>query len=212
MGMSSPNQPPPKGIPAIETRYGGYRFRSRLEARWAVFFDSLDVDWDYEREGYDLGEAGWYLPDFWLPELGCWVEVKPSHPPDADTIRKAAALRDQEGSPVVIFSGPVRHGTWLCFAHDIGHACGGASEWSVRWFVCDCGKPKLSWGDGCHHIVNGSTWTGLPMWCTLKPFFRSDACGPGWSSCAGFGAEWIYRAVDMARGARFEYGEHGATI
>lgn len=25
----------------IETEYKGYRFRSRLEARWAVFFDTL---------------------------------------------------------------------------------------------------------------------------------------------------------------------------
>ncbi len=30
-------------IKAIETRYKGYRFRSRLEARWAVFFDALSV-------------------------------------------------------------------------------------------------------------------------------------------------------------------------
>jgi hypothetical protein len=29
-------------IKAIETSYKGYRFRSRLEARWAVFFDALD--------------------------------------------------------------------------------------------------------------------------------------------------------------------------
>ena len=28
-------------IKAIETVYNGYRFRSRLEARWAVFFDAL---------------------------------------------------------------------------------------------------------------------------------------------------------------------------
>jgi len=51
-------------IKAIETVYKGYRFRSRLEARWAVFFDALGIDWKYEHEGYDLGEMGWYLPDF----------------------------------------------------------------------------------------------------------------------------------------------------
>jgi hypothetical protein len=43
-------------IKAIETRYKGYRFRSRLEARWAVFFDALGVEWEYEKEGFDLGE------------------------------------------------------------------------------------------------------------------------------------------------------------
>ena len=28
-------------IQVIETAYKGYRFRSRLEARWAVFFDAI---------------------------------------------------------------------------------------------------------------------------------------------------------------------------
>jgi hypothetical protein len=65
------------GIKAIETRYKGYRFRSRLEARWAVFFDALGLRWEYEKEGYDLGEFGWYLPDFWLPDVKMWAEVKP---------------------------------------------------------------------------------------------------------------------------------------
>jgi len=40
---------------AIPTRYAGCHFRSRLEARWAVFFDRLGVAWQYEPEGYDLG-------------------------------------------------------------------------------------------------------------------------------------------------------------
>jgi len=38
-------------IAAIETRYRGYRFRCRLEARWAVFFDAAGVEWSYEDEG-----------------------------------------------------------------------------------------------------------------------------------------------------------------
>lgn len=44
-------------IRAIETKYKGYRFRSRLEARWAVFFDALGVQWEYEPEGFDLRDA-----------------------------------------------------------------------------------------------------------------------------------------------------------
>ena len=31
---------------AIETKYKGFRFRSRLEARWAVFFDALGIEWE----------------------------------------------------------------------------------------------------------------------------------------------------------------------
>ena len=45
------------GLKAIETEYKGYRFRSRLEARWAVFFDACGVSWEYEPEGYDLGNG-----------------------------------------------------------------------------------------------------------------------------------------------------------
>ena len=60
---------------AIETRYKGYRFRSRLEARWAVFFDEMGLDWRYEPEGFDLGHGLKYLPDF-LVSGKYYVEVK----------------------------------------------------------------------------------------------------------------------------------------
>lgn len=64
-------------IKPIETRYAGCRFRSRLEARWAVFFDTLGIPWEYEPQGYVVGEDERpYLPDFWLPEQHLWVEVK----------------------------------------------------------------------------------------------------------------------------------------
>ena len=51
-------------IRAIETEYNGYRFRSRLEARWAVFFDALGVEYEYEPEGFELPSGKRYLPDF----------------------------------------------------------------------------------------------------------------------------------------------------
>ena len=66
-------------IRAIETRYKGYRFRSRLEARWAVFMDAAGIAWEYEKEGYAL-PSGNYLPDFWLPEINCFLEIKGKHP------------------------------------------------------------------------------------------------------------------------------------
>jgi hypothetical protein len=69
-------------IKAIETRYKGYRFRSRLEARWAVFFDAIDVRWEYEPQGFRLSDGTMYLPDFHLPgfhqrDKGIYVECKP---------------------------------------------------------------------------------------------------------------------------------------
>ena len=65
---------------AIQTSYKGYRFRSRLEARWAIFFETLKIKFEYEPEGYDLGAGERYLPDFWLPDLHIFVEVKPEKP------------------------------------------------------------------------------------------------------------------------------------
>jgi hypothetical protein len=60
-------------VKPIETEYRGYRFRSRLEARWAVAFDAMGINWLYEPEGYMVNDRP-YLPDFWLPDLGVWVE------------------------------------------------------------------------------------------------------------------------------------------
>jgi hypothetical protein len=63
-------------IKAIETNYKGFRFRSRTEARWAVFFDCLGWEWVYEAEGYSL-PCGYYLPDFFFPKINAFAEVKP---------------------------------------------------------------------------------------------------------------------------------------
>ena len=54
--------------------YRGTRFRSRLEARWAAFFDALNWEWAYEPIDLD-----WYIPDFILrfPHAPVVVEVKP---------------------------------------------------------------------------------------------------------------------------------------
>lgn len=61
---------------AIDTFYAGFRFRSRLEARWAVFFDRIGIEYDYEPQGYRLTHC-FYLPDFYLKLSDCFVEVKP---------------------------------------------------------------------------------------------------------------------------------------
>ena len=71
---------------AIETPYNGIDFRSRLEARWAIYFDVMGIRWHYEPEcfeidlGYDpdyqSSETVLWLPDFYLPKLDAWVEVK----------------------------------------------------------------------------------------------------------------------------------------
>lgn len=61
---------------AIETEFDGYKFRSRLEARWAVYFQAMRIEYVYEPEGYQQGKIK-YLPDFWIPLFQCFAEVKP---------------------------------------------------------------------------------------------------------------------------------------
>lgn len=59
----------------IPTMYAGVQFRSRLEARWAAFFDLASWRWEYEP--FDF--PGW-IPDFciWPDERGPLIaEVKP---------------------------------------------------------------------------------------------------------------------------------------
>lgn len=68
-------------LPALETSYEGCRFRSRLEARWAVFFDIWGVKWHYEPQGVKLPSGRCYLPDFLIDGIG-YVEIKPAHEED----------------------------------------------------------------------------------------------------------------------------------
>lgn len=65
---------PRRIAPAITTPYRGTMFRSRLEARWAVLFDTLGWPWAFEPIDLD-----WYIPDFLLtfPSGDVAVEVKP---------------------------------------------------------------------------------------------------------------------------------------
>lgn len=119
------------GIKAIETIYSGYRFRSRLEARWAVFFDALGVVYEYEKEGYDLGEAGWYLPDFWLPEFKLWVEIKPAAfigNKTNEEHKKARALRNGLGYPVMLCYGLPKQFWGYLYIAEIGESSGGLRE------------------------------------------------------------------------------------
>jgi hypothetical protein len=93
---------------ARETRYAGRRFRSRLEARWAVFFDAAPiwVPWRYEYEGILLPGIGGYLPDF---EAGPFtIEVKGE---DARLdIGKCEAYATAAGRPLLILGDIPRPG------------------------------------------------------------------------------------------------------
>jgi hypothetical protein len=61
---------------SVVTVYNGIRFRSRLEARWAVFLTAAGIPYEYEKRLIRAkGEPG-YVPDFWLPGPEQHLEVK----------------------------------------------------------------------------------------------------------------------------------------
>jgi len=95
-------------IKPIQTYYDGHWFRSRLEARWAVVFNALGVPYEYEPEGFDLGDGLRYLPDFRVKCYGCrgtydnepfdlYIEVKGKMTAeDAVKIKRFAQWYDEE--------------------------------------------------------------------------------------------------------------------
>lgn len=112
-GLSEGRKGKAMTIKAIETRYKGYRFRSRLEARWAVFFDALGIEWQYEPEGFELSDGTRYLPDFWLPYresrhagAGYWIEIKGDEP-SREELKKARNLAVESGHICIILSGQI---------------------------------------------------------------------------------------------------------
>lgn len=94
-------------IRAIETSYKGYRFRSRLEARWAVFFDAVNLRWEYEAEGYDV-DGNWYLPDFVVSIGRCavYIEIKPKTIGTEEFMRLHRFVLRNQGSLILLEGSP----------------------------------------------------------------------------------------------------------
>lgn len=116
-------------IQTIPTTYGGVKFRSRLEARWAVFFDHIKLRWFYEYEGYRL-DVGWYVPDFWLPTFKSWagdtgsfIEVKPILP-TIEERAKAESLTKMTGSHVFFVVGAPDEDRMDNYDGQSGYFCG----------------------------------------------------------------------------------------
>ncbi len=78
-------------VEAIETSHNGVTYRSRTEARWAVFFEVLELSFEYERTRVTLSTGQTYLPDFYLPQLAAWFEIKPDN--DAVVTEEASKAR-----------------------------------------------------------------------------------------------------------------------
>jgi len=190
--MSMP--PTPDAIQAIETRYAGCRFRSRLEARWAVFFDHLAIGWEYEVQGFVLDGTP-YLPDFWLPHQNLYYEVKPATLL-ADYRDRLGALAVGGKRRVVLAAGTIpRPDTFRVasvsddppFFMELFFPDGSHDE-HYAWCRCEyCGATDVQFGGRSE---------------------RNCACSPG---DRGYGAHHpeILAAYEAARSARFEHREAG---
>ena len=175
------------GIEAIETRYKGHRFRSRLEARWAVYFDALGIRYEYEPEGFDLGQLGYYLPDFWLPQVTMWAEVKPREFSKVEK-EKARVLAEGTGYPVLLLDGPPELRNYWA-VHPPGE---GVYDWFGRE---SCLNDYLLTAESERRFFG---CTGLMPWTIDRDVFAEDSREA--------------RAVHAARSARFEHGESGGVF
>lgn len=172
----------------IETRYKGYRFRSRLEARWAVFFDMLGLPWEYETEGFEL-KSGRYLPDFKVEYPGShkddkhfvWFECK-SHLENIEYDEWARMLEFEENEGLIILDGIPDLKMYYSPSRYMG-------------LTEDQGENRFGWALWCD---KGRLW-----WDEQKFFFGVES---------GFedSARTLAFAVRMSRAARFEFGESGA--
>lgn len=133
-------------IRPIETTYAGVRFRSRLEARWAVFFETLGISWQYELEGFELPSGRRYLPDFFLPCIG-WMEIKPAKCEDDRWVE----FSNSANRLYVAFGIP----------GEIEVYKGGDWDHCQAFCVCPCGKPGIAFdGDWTRICDKHSEWSG----------------------------------------------------
>lgn len=128
--------------------------RSRLECRWAFFWDALGVHWEYERDAFDLGDVR-YLPDFWLPEFKVWVEIKGEIRDD-----EAGARMIEQCSQLAVLD---KHPVILCFHDPYNPLCAVFTHKQMypesRWTHCPtCGRLALG--------VRGGTFS--LVWCPRK--------------------------------------------
>lgn len=233
-----------QSIKAIETVYKGYRFRSRLEARWAVSFDVMGLSYRYEPEGFALGpdlnpsyyedavsnldlldegrrqdllelkneleKTVFYLPDFYLPNLGLkgtFVEVKGVlSKEDEIKIKRFANLKEYdliilEDIPFVDFryvdvveNNPV-NGLKTYYTNELvyGDEAYGRTSWDYNHCFCECpvcGKIGFEY-EGRANRIN----------CKCQEH-------AGWlDKLRNNATPKIAEAFEKARQARFEHGE-----
>lgn len=192
-------------IKPIETQYNGYLFRSRLEARWAVFFDKAEIPYEYEPEGLDLNGT-YYLPDFYLPWFHAYVEIKPISISDEEeriAKRKLEHLYDESDYLALICFGDPFENQMEIYCDYYDDDGGGVGWHNVSfieggWFYADTGE---LYSGGKHYI--SLVVTGYKDYILLNnEKIRIESK----SKLESFRSDLTF-AKEAARQARFEYGE-----
>jgi len=188
----------------IETLYKGYRFRSRLEARWAVFFDEMKIKYKYEHEGFDFGNTK-YLPDFYLPEQKLWLEIKPEEP-SKEELNKARLLKSSVDDGVevgILYGDPwVTPDPDFSFRIDDTHYCLLLVE---SWMNDDDVNCLFSECRRCKRFLFHETITSH---CEDSKYADGYV---GYGCCDRMGLTYtdeFKKAYSAARQARFEHGEN----
>lgn len=211
----------------IATLYDGCRFRSRLEARWAVLLNHLGARWQYEPEGYVLGKDLLYLPDFlvknvWLEDLDgnkqeFWLEIKPEWFRDEDglAVKKARALVLKTGIPLILFAGHPENNGWAITGSDTSFGRGGKLIQKISEPLHDafsrlenrfCRGP-IPRPESREPLEESPVVFAICGKCRMSWVSRwlSEGLCPSCGSIADLKAH--SRAVSAALSARFEFGE-----
>lgn len=196
-------------IQAIETIYDGYRFRSRLEARWAVFFNAAGIEYQYEPEGFDLEDVGYYLPDFYLPKFAAYVEIKPLSVSDTEEQEAKKKLErmfcGKDGIIVILLKGDPVDMQMQMYANDANDSGGGEGWWNteedaMRFMLSVEDGWSEEYGDPCIMYYNAHDHTLYRSdWYIAEWVFNAFACSNTFVP--------LSRAALKARQARFEHGE-----
>lgn len=196
-------------IKSKETIYKGYKFRSRLEARWAIFFDALGIEWEYEPEGFVLPTGTSYLPDFYLPYFGCYFEVKRDHlecePEGQEAIKKISSFASGENfAGLIAFGDPMQMNIQL-FCQECDDDGGG--DWDGRVFFAK----KWSNGEICLFTDEGRDDAYFFAGCEYKkviPVITKETLDKNKDDFKKyiFNCD-IAKALIEARQVRFEYSE-----
>ena len=113
----------------VPTEYHGTNFKSRIEAEVAQLLDRMKIKWNYEPKSFLLNNGKHYWPDFYLPDLKTWVEVKGTRQAADDNMETFKMFVFEKKTEMVVLG--YDFSLWL-------------SHVPAQWVVCAKNEKNLS--------------------------------------------------------------------